>query len=206
MDASSPVNVHTINPTAHVRAPWRIRWTTCASSSHRPQAELVWSRWMVRFSGGASTSFRHIPFPSTRLTSIPSRPLDCAMKSERRPDNRYEKKLGQASFPALASKAEKTPSALLKDLKEARRLGYASFDQENLDNILVVGVVVRDTGGQAIAAIRGARNQLQGPSRENLCRLVTAAAERISRRLGAHDKTDPVNLNKSKTQERCAQC
>jgi DNA-binding IclR family transcriptional regulator len=129
------------------------------------------------------------------------------MKSERRPDNRYEKELGPAPFPALAGKAESSPSGFLKKLKEARRLGSARFSQENLDSLLVVGAVVPDAGGQAIAAVSGAvpRNQ-QGPRRENFRRLVTAAAERISRRIGAHDKTDAINLNKSKTHERCEQC
>jgi DNA-binding IclR family transcriptional regulator len=114
-------------------------------------------------------------------------------------DQEVAKILGPAPFPALTGKTKTSLSALLKDLKDVRRLGYAISDQENIEDVFAVGTVVRDASGQAIAAISGAvpRSQLHGQGRENLCHLVTGAAERISRRLGAHGKPDPVNLIKS---------
>jgi DNA-binding IclR family transcriptional regulator len=123
-------------------------------------------------------------------------------------DQEVTKILGPAPFPALTGKTKTTLSALLKDLKDVRRLGYAISDQENIENVFAVGTVVRDANGHAIAAISGAvpRNQLNRQSRENLCHLVTGAAERISRRLGAHGKPDPVNPIKSITQERSIRC
>jgi hypothetical protein len=120
------------------------------------------------------------------------------MKSERRPDNRNE------TVDCGVSRSVARAWSVLDLLVD---IGAIS-DQENLENVFAVGAVVRDASGQAIAAISGAvpRNQLQGPNRENLCRLVMGAAERISRRLGAHDKADPVNPIKSKSQERSARC
>jgi hypothetical protein len=119
------------------------------------------------------------------------------MKSERRPDNRNEIDRGVSQSVARALSV----LDLLVDIG-------AIPDEENLENIFAVGAVARDAGGQAIAAISGAvpRNQLQGPNRENLCRLVMGAAERISRRLGAHDRADSANPIKSKSQERAARC
>jgi DNA-binding IclR family transcriptional regulator len=115
--------------------------------------------------------------------------------------------LGEGPFRALTVKTKTSLAALLKDLRDVRRIGYAISDQENLDNVFAVGAVVRDACGQAVAAISGAvpRNQLQSTSRENLCQIVTQAAERISRRLG--HVQDPSQSSRSKReQERTLRC
>jgi DNA-binding IclR family transcriptional regulator len=102
-------------------------------------------------------------------------------------DEEVREILGPPPYPALTSKTKTTLTEILKDLREVRRLGYAVSDQENLVNVFAAGAVIRDAGGQAIAALSGAvpRSQLQGPGRDQLCGIVTGAADRISRRLGA---------------------
>jgi DNA-binding IclR family transcriptional regulator len=116
--------------------------------------------------------------------------------------------LGPPPYRALTGKTKTTLTEILKDLKDVRRLGYAVSDQENLANVFAVGAVIRDATGQAIAAISGAvpRNQLQGASRDKLCGIVTGAADRISRRLGAapsHATPSNVVPSRGKTPARC---
>jgi DNA-binding IclR family transcriptional regulator len=95
--------------------------------------------------------------------------------------------LGPEPLLKLTAKTKTRLRPLLKELHEVRRLGYAVSDEENLDNVFAVGAVVRDVSGKAVAAISGAvpRNKMNRMDVDNLCRLITAAAERISRRLGA---------------------
>ncbi len=102
-------------------------------------------------------------------------------------DDEIVQMLGPEPYRALTAKTKTTFAALQKDLNEVRRLGYAVSDQENLDAIYSVGAVIRDASGQAVAGISGAlpRSQLQSRDRDKLRDVVTSAAERISRRLGA---------------------
>lgn len=94
--------------------------------------------------------------------------------------------VGPEPFHRLTKHTKTELPALLTELAQVRRLGYGVSDQENLDSVFAVGAVVRDANGQAIAALSGAlpRNQLGPHDRENLCRIVCSAAERISIRLG----------------------
>ena len=102
-------------------------------------------------------------------------------------DDEVRRMLGPEPYRALTAKTRTTFGSLQKELSEARRLGYAVSDQENLDAIYAVGAVIRDASGQAVAGISGAvpHSQLQSKDREKLRDIVTTAAERISRRLGA---------------------
>lgn len=123
-------------------------------------------------------------------------------------DEEVREILGPPPYRALTTKTKTTLTEILKDLREVRRLGYAVSDQENLANVFAAGAVIRDAGGQAIAAISGAvpRSQLQGAGRDQLCGIVTDAADRISRRLGAVPGriTPPSSvLSRGKTPARC---
>lgn len=101
-------------------------------------------------------------------------------------DDEVARIVGPEPFHRLTKHTKTGLSSLLTELAQVRRLGYGVSDQENLDSVFAVGAVVRDATGQAIAALSGAlpRNQLGPNDRENLCRIVCSAAERISIRLG----------------------
>lgn len=101
-------------------------------------------------------------------------------------DEEVARIVGPEPFHRLTKHTKTGLASLLTELAEVRRLGYGVSDQENLDSVFAVGAVVRDATGQAIAALSGAlpRNQLGPNDRENLCRIVCSAAERISIRLG----------------------
>ncbi|MDC7985551.1 IclR family transcriptional regulator [Rhodoplanes sp. TEM] len=102
-------------------------------------------------------------------------------------DEEVARLLGEEPYVALTANTRTTLAALRPDLAEVRRRGYAVCDEENLVDVYSVGAVVRDAGGRAVAAISGAvpRHRLAPADMERLCRLVSAAAERIARRLGA---------------------
>lgn len=105
--------------------------------------------------------------------------------------------LGPGPYKALTAKTVTSLAAFLKEMKDVRRLGYAVSDQENLDNVFAVGAVIRDASNVAVAAISGAapRPQLPRAQRDELCRIVAGAAERISRRLGATQLQPPRVLS-----------
>lgn len=95
--------------------------------------------------------------------------------------------LGPEPFHRLTARTKTTVAEIMSDLRDVRSTGYSVSDEENIDNVFAAGAVIRDATGQAIASLSGAvpRHQLDDPGIENLCRIVVAAAERISRRLGA---------------------
>lgn len=101
-------------------------------------------------------------------------------------DDEVARILGHEPFHRLTTHTKTDLASLQAEVADIRRLGYAVSDQENLDNVFAAGAVIRDATGQAVAALSGAlpRNQLGPNDRENLCRIVCAAAERISLRLG----------------------
>jgi len=111
--------------------------------------------------------------------------------------------VGPEPFRRLTSRTKTTLADLLEELREVRRTGCGVSDEENIDDVFAAGAVIRDASGQAIAAISGAvpRHQLDAAGIERLCRIVLAAAQRISRRLGAappkslpHENGQPANL------------
>jgi len=79
------------------------------------------------------------------------------------------------------------PSAVLAQLPEVRRLGYAISDEENLPGVFAVGAPVRDRSGHVTAAISGASPRWLTPDARvpELARTVLEAAAGISRDLGA---------------------
>ncbi|MCG6204247.1 IclR family transcriptional regulator [Rhodopseudomonas sp. HC1] len=103
------------------------------------------------------------------------------------PDDEVHALIGAAPLKQLTKKTKRSVSAILKDLKEGRRLGYVICDEENLDNVFAVGAPIRDATGGIIAALSGAvpRQRLSSRAIEELCELVKASATRASRRLGS---------------------
>ncbi|WJR80887.1 IclR family transcriptional regulator [Bradyrhizobium sp. NP1] len=95
--------------------------------------------------------------------------------------------LGPAPYKQLTRKTRRSFAALVKDLNECRRLGYAISDEENIDNVFAAGAPVRNASGQTIAALSGAvpRQKLSAKAISELCQTVKDAAARASRRLGA---------------------
>ena len=128
-------------------------------------------------------AIRNVPGSETFLHSTA---LGKALLAEK-PESEVVELLGEEPFKALTAKTKTSLSAILQELAEVRRLGYAISDEENLDHVFATGAAVRDATGQAVAAISGAlpRNQLRDEEIMQLCALVKEAADRVSRRLGA---------------------
>jgi DNA-binding IclR family transcriptional regulator len=76
--------------------------------------------------------------------------------------------------------------ALIQNLQDVRRLGYATSMEENLPGVISVGAPIRNAGGEVVAALSvafagnaGAEADLRGPAT-----LVLDASSRLSRGLG----------------------
>lgn len=81
-------------------------------------------------------------------------------------------------------------------VREVRLRGFAVADEENFDNVFSFGAVIRDASGEVVAAISGAvpRHPLLDDEIDRLCGLVSAAAQRISYRLGAAGRPQPARV------------
>lgn len=103
------------------------------------------------------------------------------------PDQEVAAMLEPEPFARLTPKTKTTLDELMRELQEVRRTGFAVSDEENIEGVFAAGAVIRDASGYAVASLSGAvpRHQLQGDGIDSLCRTVTGAAQRISRRLGA---------------------
>lgn len=95
--------------------------------------------------------------------------------------------LGPQPYRRLTAKTKIRLAPMLADLHAAHRLGYTISDCENLDGVLSIGAPLRDSSGRTIAGISGAlpRGDLRKSEIARICRVVSQAAARISRRLGA---------------------
>jgi DNA-binding IclR family transcriptional regulator len=114
------------------------------------------------------------------------------------PDERVTAIVGSAPFQRLTSRTITTAEALAVDLQMVRSRGYAIADQENIDQILSVGAVIRDARGDAVAAISVAYLAVERPPRDldAIAQLVIAAAGRCSRALGfsGRARTQPLEV------------
>jgi DNA-binding IclR family transcriptional regulator len=104
-----------------------------------------------------------------------------------RTDDEIARLLGPPPYKQLTKKTKRSLAAILKDVKECRRLGYSISDEENIENVFAVGAPIRNASGQTIAALSGAvpRQKLSAKTINELCLMVRDAAARASRRLGA---------------------
>ncbi|NUT19948.1 MAG: IclR family transcriptional regulator [Hamadaea sp.] len=92
---------------------------------------------------------------------------------------------GRRGLPGRTPNTRTTPDALLSDLADVRRQGYAIDDEENEAGIVCVGAAVADHAGQIVGGISVStlRHELSdahlyGPA-------VVAAAREVSQSLGA---------------------
>jgi DNA-binding IclR family transcriptional regulator len=95
--------------------------------------------------------------------------------------------LGPQPYHRLTAKTKTRLQPLLADLRSVRALGYSISDGENLENVISIGAPLRDISGSTVAAISGAlpRNHVRPDDIAAICRKMSEAAMRISRRLGA---------------------
>jgi DNA-binding IclR family transcriptional regulator len=121
------------------------------------------------------------------LASLHSTALGKALLAAE-PDEVARRLLGRGPLPRLTAATLTDPEVVLEHVREARRLGYAVSDEENLPGVLAIGAPVRDRTGQVVAAISGARPRYLTPDSAvpGIARVVVEAARAISRRLG-HD-------------------
>jgi DNA-binding IclR family transcriptional regulator len=119
-------------------------------------------------------------------THLHSTALGKALLADR-PEEQARRLLGKEPFARLTSHTKTRFSALLPDLQQARRAGYAVSDEENLIGVYAVGAVIRDWSGQVVAALSVAlpRHEMTRARLPQIAAWANEAAARISRRLGA---------------------
>ena len=97
------------------------------------------------------------------------------------------KLLGHRKLAAITQHTITEPAVLLASLAKVRRQGYATVAEENIPSVLSVGAPITDRGGNVVAALSTAfPKYLDGDmTLQRVVPLVTAAALRVSRTLGA---------------------
>ncbi|MPZ30500.1 MAG: helix-turn-helix domain-containing protein [Rhodospirillales bacterium] len=97
------------------------------------------------------------------------------------------KLVGHRKLAAITPHTITDPAALLASLPKVRRQGYATVVEENIPGVLSVGAPITDRGGTVVAALSTAfPKYLDGDmTLQRVVPLVTAAALRVSRTLGA---------------------
>jgi DNA-binding IclR family transcriptional regulator len=95
--------------------------------------------------------------------------------------------LGHRKLAAITPHTITEPAVLLASLAKVRRQGYATVAEENIPSVLSVGAPITDRGGNVVAALSPAfPKYLDGDmTLQRVVPLVTAAALRVSRTLGA---------------------
>ena len=97
-----------------------------------------------------------------------------------------------ANLVASAELRARTPAsitdrtALLKELAEVRRLGYAEDREEMIPGLRCIAAPVRDSTGEVVAAISisGPASELGGEHRERFLPILLATTRSVSERLG----------------------
>lgn len=102
------------------------------------------------------------------------------------PDTSVRRLLTAEPLPRLTPATLTDPEAIVAQLADVRRRGYAVSDEENLPGVFAVGAPVRDRTGQVIAAISGARPRYLTPDAvvPEMAQTVVDAAAAVSRALG----------------------
>ncbi len=102
------------------------------------------------------------------------------------PEARARALLTAVPLPRLTRATVVDVDAVVAELREVRRLGYAVSNEENIAGVLAVGAPVRDRSGRVIAAVSGACPRYLTPDDRlgSIADVVVAAAARISRNLG----------------------
>jgi IclR family transcriptional regulator, acetate operon repressor len=91
-----------------------------------------------------------------------------------------------AGLPRLTARTITAPDALMRDLEQVRRQGYAIVVEELEDGFVAIGAPVRNFTGEVIAAISvgGPAMRLTAKRLPELAGYVCRAAAQISQRLG----------------------
>ena len=102
-------------------------------------------------------------------------------------DNEARKVLGHRKLAAITPHTITDPAALITSLAKVRRQGFATVVEENIPGVLSVGAPITDRAGTVVAALSVAFPKYleSGLTLQGSIPLVTAAALRISRTLGA---------------------
>jgi DNA-binding IclR family transcriptional regulator len=108
-------------------------------------------------------------------------------------DGAARKLLGNRRLAAITPHTITDPAALVASLAKVRRQGYATVVEENIPGVLSVGAPITDRGGHVVAALSVAFPKYleSGLTLQGSIPLVTAAALRISRTLGAGELGTP---------------
>jgi len=102
-------------------------------------------------------------------------------------DGDARKLLGGRKLTAITPHTITDPAALVASLAKVRRQGFATVIEENIPGVLSVGAPIRDRTGNIVAALSVAFPKYleAGVTLQSVEPLVTAAALRVSRTLGA---------------------
>ena len=102
-------------------------------------------------------------------------------------DSEARKILGHRKLLAITPHTVTDPAMVMASLAKVRRQGYATVVEENIPGVLSVGAPITDRAGAVVAALSVAFPKYleSGLTLQGSIPLVTAAALRISRTLGA---------------------
>jgi DNA-binding IclR family transcriptional regulator len=108
-------------------------------------------------------------------------------------DGAARKVLGHRKLMAITPHTITDPAALIASLAKVRRQGFATVVEENIPGVLSVGAPITDRAGAVVAALSVAFPKYleSGLTLQGSIPLVTAAALRISRTLGAGELGTP---------------
>lgn len=103
------------------------------------------------------------------------------------PDRELAALLAGRSLPAFTAHSISSGGAYLAELARVREIGYAVEDEEYLDGVCAVSAAIVDAGGHAVAtlSVAAVRTRVTGEGIRSLGPPVAAAAQSLSRRLGA---------------------
>ncbi len=103
------------------------------------------------------------------------------------PDDQLTAVLKTRALPAFTPHSITTPDRYMEDLRRVRRRGYATDDEEYLPGVRAVSAPVRNARGRTPATVTvvGSAARLTRERVPEAVAAVTAAAEAISRSLGA---------------------
>lgn len=108
-------------------------------------------------------------------------------------DNEARKLVGHRKLVAITPHTVTDPAVLLASLAKVRRQGFATVVEENISGVLSSGAPITDRAGNVVAALSVAFPKYleSGLTLQGSIPLVTAAALRISRTLGAGELGTP---------------
>jgi IclR family KDG regulon transcriptional repressor len=119
-------------------------------------------------------------------------------------DGEARKLLGHRKLAAITPQTTTDPATLVASLAKVRRQGYATVVEENIPGVLSVGAPITDRGGNTVAALSVAFPKYleSGLTLQGSVPLVTAAALRVSRTLGAGELGTPSAMRLTAIGER----